>query len=263
MNDVLLYHPSGKVSGPKLALYMGIEALQRLDQRQEESPDYVIRWGSRRRIPSVPNKRTLNRRRMLNRYGNRLEQLQRLARAGVMVPHFSTEPVVSMSGGLLGRSFGDGRQTSGGKGIAFYPHGNAPVDGQHDFFVAHIPKDRQFRVHVIGGETRTRELVPDDSKARQQAVWNYGSGFTFRYPKGKEIPVRVVPAAVQAVKALWLDFGAVDVITEGDNAYVLEVNTAPGLSDPTLEWYGDNLARVLGLQEIPGWDAKGLSHDEA
>jgi len=42
-----------------------------------------------------------------------------------------------------------------------------------------------------------------------------------------------------SVMALGLDFGAVDIVyNENDNkAYVLEINTAPGLSGTTLEKY--------------------------
>ena len=46
-------------------------------------------------------------------------------------------------------------------------------------------------------------------------------------------------AAKQAVKALGLDFGAVDVLADNDNCWVLEVNTAPGLGGSTPRVYAE------------------------
>ena len=45
--------------------------------------------------------------------------------------------------------------------------------------------------------------------------------------------------SVAAVRSLGLDFGAVDVVERQNKAYVLEVNTAPGLVGTTLEKYVD------------------------
>jgi glutathione synthase/RimK-type ligase-like ATP-grasp enzyme len=51
-----------------------------------------------------------------------------------------------------------------------------------------------------------------------------------------EIEEKVRSYSVAAVKALGLDFGAVDIIVnkKGTEAYVLEVNTAPGIESPTV-----------------------------
>ena len=59
----------------------------------------------------------------------------------------------------------------------------------------------------------------------------------------------VVPQAVGALAALRLDFGAVDVITDGESmSYILEVNTAPGLINETAEWYASRFADILGVE---------------
>ena len=52
--------------------------------------------------------------------------------------------------------------------------------------------------------------------------------------------------AVNAVKALGLDFGAVDIIyNEKENQYyVLEVNTAPGLEGTTLIKYAERFSKL-------------------
>ena len=81
-------------------------------------------------------------------------------------------------------------------------------------------------------------------------------------PADGHIPPKVVPIAVQAVAALAYDFGAVDIVTtDGVHgvdgaAFVLEVNTAPGLADPTLEWYAEQLGTMVGksVDDMPKWD---------
>ena len=53
-------------------------------------------------------------------------------------------------------------------------------------------------------------------------------------------------AAIKAVEALDLDFGAVDIIeTRQGEIFVLEVNTAPGLEGKTVESYGNAILNFI------------------
>jgi glutathione synthase/RimK-type ligase-like ATP-grasp enzyme len=53
-------------------------------------------------------------------------------------------------------------------------------------------------------------------------------------------------AAVKAVEALGLDFGAVDLVVDHQGLeYVLEVNTAPACSPKTLQAYAFQLANLI------------------
>ena len=180
--------------------------------------------------------------------------MERLDSAEVPVPGFASTPIpVDRGTGFFGRTNG-GMQ---GRGMEYFPSYDVwseRGEPSFDFYTVRVPKDRQFRVHVIGGETRTRELIPDDEVNREtERIWNYGNGFTFRVPDN--VPHPVVPMAFAAVKALWLEFGAVDIVWDGTHAYVLEVNTAPGLCDPMLEWYAHKLnSQYLHIEDIPGWD---------
>ena len=254
--SIVLFHQAARHSGPRLAQFLGIRPVRAQDTGtlDDDRQDFIVRYGSSTGVRLRPSKRTFNRRWALGRYENRLQQMELLRLGGVTVPEFwATRPEI-VDGGLLGRSFGSpGRQTTRGRGITPYLDGAVPPSSaRHDMYVEFIPKDRQFRVHVINGATRTRELVLNESGPTPTlAIWNYSNG-TYRIPA--DIPSRIVPAALQAVGALRLDFGAVDLITHGHVAYVLEVNTAPGLGDPTLEWYGEQFGAALGLSSVPGWD---------
>lgn len=111
-------------------------------------------------------------------------------------------------------------------------------------YVVYMPKKSEYRVHVLNGEVVDiqkkvrRAETPDD-----QVNWkirNHDNGFNYaRDEVAENVPKHVLDNSVKAVTACGLDFGAVDVIyNEGKKAaYVLEINTAPGLTGATLEGY--------------------------
>lgn len=86
-------------------------------------------------------------------------------------------------------------------------------------FMQFIEHDAEFRVHIFRGR----------SIRMSQKKFAEGSDrlYTMIKPTGDVRAVR--RAAKAAVKAVGLDFGAVDVLRAGDQVYVLEVNAAPGL----------------------------------
>ena len=260
--SLILYHRVGGRSAPRLAAFMGIGAVRNVT----EPVDNLIRWGQGTEVPT-PGKE-INPRSSLIRYSTRQKQLELLREADVTVPAFSV--IADVGWPMLGRNEGKGkRQTTRGRGITYYPEAPFPIP-KHPLYMRYYPKQRQFRVHVIGKSTRTRELIPNhdpgedihgldgrvvgqagDPKA--QPIWNYHTGFTYRnltLPR----PTGVISQAKKAVKALKLDFGAVDVIVCNGQPIVLEVNTAPGLHELTLSWYARHLAPLIGLDPttLPG-----------
>ncbi|MNL18562.1 hypothetical protein D3C87_1397120 [compost metagenome] len=109
-----------------------------------------------------------------------------------------------------------------------------------------------------------RKDVADD--AINWKIRNHGNGFIFARNEDGITPPDVLVQAVNAVKALGLDFGAVDVIfnDKEQKAYVLEVNTAPGLAGETLQGYVKRFAQyvngevALPVQEV----AQGFVGDQ-
>jgi glutathione synthase/RimK-type ligase-like ATP-grasp enzyme len=71
-------------------------------------------------------------------------------------------------------------------------------------------------------------------------VRNHHNGFVFTR-SGFDTPEAVSKAAMDAMRILGLDFGAVDVVynSRENRAYVLEVNTAPGLEGSTVDDYAN------------------------
>lgn len=114
-------------------------------------------------------------------------------------------------------------------------------------YVLYIKKKSEWRIHVAGGEAvdiqrkaRRHDVADEDVNWK---VRNHANGFIFARNDGEEAPEQVIEQAVNAVKMCGLDFGAVDVIYNAkyELAYVLEVNTAPGLTGTTLEGYAERL----------------------
>jgi glutathione synthase/RimK-type ligase-like ATP-grasp enzyme len=113
-------------------------------------------------------------------------------------------------------------------------------------YVKYIPKRHEFRVHVFRGNAfliqqkmRRNDHPLDDTDFK---IRSYNNGFIFAR-NDIRVPDCVVAAAYAAFNISGLDFGAVDVIfnSRHDEAYVLEINTAPGLQGSTVEDYKEVL----------------------
>jgi hypothetical protein len=245
--SAFILHPASMESGARLAAYMGIPAYTAVPDSAER-PDFLIRWGSIATIPLRPARTVFNSLGAISRKGNRLTQLTTLQDCGIKVPRFGISPLDT--GPQLGRSHSTAAlATSRGRGIVLYQAGPTPV-GAHDFYVEYIPKSQEFRVDVICGRTRTRELLTPDPTS---PAWNVQGS----YAMPRQVPPTIPPIAVAAVQALGLDFGAVDVVVHHGTPYVLEVNTAPELAHYTLEWYAKQFSWVVGIdpEQMPGWSA--------
>lgn len=115
---------------------------------------------------------------------------------------------------------------------------------------------REFRIHVMKGtvinvQQKRRSNGWEGNPNYSNVVRNYYTGWI--YANQEVAPNEAALSnAVKAVEALGLDFGAVDVITNQDNAWVLEVNTAPGLQGSNLSCYAENFYRYITRQPIKG-----------
>jgi glutathione synthase/RimK-type ligase-like ATP-grasp enzyme len=112
-------------------------------------------------------------------------------------------------------------------------------------YTQYVPKRHEYRVHVFQGrvidvqrKARRHDVADEDVNWK---VRNNANGFIFARNGDAlgTVPDDVLYEATKAVTSLNLDFGAADVIFNEREAlaYVLEVNTAPGLVGTTLENY--------------------------
>jgi glutathione synthase/RimK-type ligase-like ATP-grasp enzyme len=104
-------------------------------------------------------------------------------------------------------------------------------------FIAFVDAPREYRVHIFRNKSiRISEKVFIDESKKE-------------YTTGKPGDIKLAQvreAAKQAVLAVGLDFGAVDILASGsDNSevFVLEVNAAPGLGGTMPKLYADTFRK--------------------
>lgn len=124
---------------------------------------------------------------------------------------------------------------------------------------------REYRIHVMNGKVtfvqqKKRRAEWETLETYSNIIRNYHTGWIYANEQTSPINSAAVYHAVKAVEALGLDFGAVDVMTRGEDAKVLEVNTAPGLSGTNLATYTTNFKKfflgeeIVGIMETPAVD---------
>jgi len=253
----LLYHAASHVTGEQLGQYLGIPHGRSCDDRV----DYLIRWGSRAGVGYRPREEPINSRSALRDNTDKLNSLRVLEDAGVPVPEYTTDrDEISETFGYpaLGRAES---HTRGEDINLILQWRDAYLTSGNDYFVEYIPTDLEYRVHVVNGEV----VKVHEKRLRSEAdnhpfIRNAETGWVFMEPRGEEPDHQL---AIDAVGALGLDFGAVDMIRdENGDEYVLEVNSAPSLDEANLERYGDALAEHIGFNEVAGLEAVEFPEDE-
>lgn len=212
----------------------------------------VLNWGCNRLPPNIDPDRCINGRN-IQEATNKLSFFTKMRECSPeYIPEFTdskeeaTQWVVDGSVIVCRTKL----RASSGDGIVI---AESPEDVVHaPLYVKYVKKKHEYRVHVFNGEVidvqrKMRKLdVPDD-----QVDWrvrNCSNGFIFGRD-GVVLPDGVDAMCITCINHLGLDFGAVDVIwNEHDNkAYLLEVNTAPGLEGTTLEKYTKAIEKYIEL----------------
>ena len=181
----------------------------------------------------------------LNRSGvelavDKLSTLRTLAAASVRVPEFTQHLHVDRGPDIwLARTK---LNSHGGAGIVVVrrqdPIPEAPL------YTRYVGKVQEYRLHVVDGkviaEQQKRKELGTEQTADQKLIRNRSNGWVYAVNNVEwtDEPTKAAAyeEAEEAVLALGLDFGAVDLLIDKDAGlpYVLEVNTAPGLHSPTV-----------------------------
>lgn len=114
-------------------------------------------------------------------------------------------------------------------------------------YVEGINTLREYRVVVVGNKTVATMQKTARANVKSKYIWNLENGYKFTYENTHTKEQKEVEKiAVEAVKALNLDFGAVDILVDNElKKYVLEVNTAFGLGQENLKKVGTELYEYL------------------
>jgi len=254
----LLYHAASNETGERLGQYLGVEHGTDVPSGTYET---LIRWGGRQRTGvSARCDATIQPEHGIANASNKFEALQQLDNTGVPVPAFTQDrsdigpanddDEHDLNWPVLGRD----EQHSRGSDIELLMQYRDAylVSGKHHY-VDYIPTRLEYRMHVVDGDVIKVHEKRLRSEADMHPGWirNQEHGWVFVNPREAPPDDQL---AIDAIEALDLDFGAVDVIrAEGtDEEYVLEVNTAPSLDRNNLERYANALADSAGMRSPVG-----------
>lgn len=214
----------------------------------------VLNWGNRTLPEEVLKSEVLNFPPAVALASDKLAFFN-AAHETVQVPSFTTDKglahqwMADSGGTIVVRETLSGHS---GEGIVLIDSENEWEEYDHSrakMYVEYIPKKEEYRVHVMGGQ-----VIDVQRKARRNdfpnnavnwKIRNHSNGFVFAR-EGVSPDKDVLDQSLKAIDATGLDFGAVDVIWNAHRgkAYVLEINTAPGLEGSTVLNY------IKGLDEM-------------
>jgi glutathione synthase/RimK-type ligase-like ATP-grasp enzyme len=116
-------------------------------------------------------------------------------------------------------------------------------------YVRYIPKKDEYRIHVFDNEVIDvqKKAKRRDVEQPNYKIRNLANGFVY-VRDGVEPPDCVRTVAVECMRLTGLVFGAVDVVynAKHNRAFVLEVNSAPGLEGQTIQSYANAFNRLRG-----------------
>lgn len=245
----LLYHNKSSITGKELKRVLGIDGGT---DGPSSRPDRIIRWGNRGelRFNASVTGGVLNTKTASNNASNKQRALELMAAAYVNVPPMATRF--------------DGEMLIGRTETHMQGNGAFMITSQRDFdlakntlgcthFMAYIPTEREYRIHVFKGNVIAMSEKRMTDHATSLHIRNFETGWVFHYLDN--VPGDIKELAKTAVSCLGLDFGACDIIQSISGAfYVLEVNTAPSLiktrEDGTLE---PMPAFAIYVEKLRGW----------
>lgn len=235
----------GSGGAANLAEALGARVLRLQGSRYRPNRrDVVINWGSTDDLSRFPRGLNL---RGIQQASNKLSFFRTVSEAAPgILPAFWENPAdipdeafpVVCRTSLAGHS---------GEGIVIAETRDGLVAAR--LYTKYIPKQHEYRIHVgkFADPDRGPRIISVQRKARRHdhdnpdwRVRNLQNGFVYARADVNP-PDCVIDVACRALCCTELDFGAVDVIfNERQNrAYVLEINTAPGISGTTVDDYVD------------------------
>lgn len=243
MTIAIYPYTNGSKSAKALKEGLGCRLLKREGPRRKAA--IIINWGSSNIERELVGE-VINNPNCVRVASNKLMTFRRFADAVIPVP--TVEWTTDIKGAAEWMNQGHNvvvrHKLTGHSGegleiidIAEGPGGIIPAP----LYTKYTKKTQEYRIHVFRGEVIFRQRkarkkdVPDDQVNWQ--VRNLAGGFIFAN-QDLEVPAAVEQAAIAAVNALGLDFGAADVgCNKEGQAVVYEVNTACGLEGENLASY--------------------------
>lgn len=210
-----------------------------------KSTDVVVNWGTTHE-PPVKAAKVINSPLAVSLCINKYHTFAALAGKDIPTVPWTTNKAVAQEWADKGRTVVVRETLTGhsGAGILIIEPGQPIPDAP--LYTQYVFKEKEFRIHATQTEVfdtrrkiRDPKVEPTDWKIRSAK-----NGFIFA-AKNVDPSADRDQLAIDAVKALGLDFGAVDIVEDKHGKFfVLEVNTAPGLEGQTIKKYNAILEKL-------------------
>ncbi len=217
---------------------------------------WVVNWGaSAIPLPWAPLVRFLNAPRAVEVVSNKLDFFLRMFGTG-LCPDFYMDINYAREELENGKTIVERHvlNGSGGRGIRIVSQNAINPEARElqeaPLYVQYIPKKAEFRIHIFDNRIidSQQKIVRAAVRPLDWQVRNHDNGFIYqRHIVEEHGYVRARGVAMLAMRETHLHFGAVDVIynERQDRAYVLEINTAPGLEGRTVQSYAQAIREFV------------------
>ena len=233
-------YKQGSKGAKALAEALGGRVLKKQNSKYRfREGDLIINWGAHDCPYEGPS--VVNQPNAISRASNKLECFNAL-KDKVSIPAYFTnkDDIPDEAFPVMCRTKLQGHS---GEGIVVANNRNELVNAP--LYTSYVKKKDEYRIHVLRKRNGDVVVVSVQRKAKRNNVENpnfmirnLANGFVY-VRDGVNPPQQVIDEAKKSVEATGLAFGAVDVIWNDyqGKAYVLEINTAPGLEGQTVTDY--------------------------
>jgi hypothetical protein len=205
---------------------------------------YMPEWANGQKV------RYLNDPRKVSNKISKVAQIKKFVRADVPTLELTTIP--DRARDWLNQGFrvlarvDDGKDGEGIRVLTPAKNRDGNVVPYADFYTKEFKKVSEFRVHVFNGKVidlvqrKQGKNWKEPDSLEKEVVRSWGNGWIFAHYNKDDAPYELMrKSAIEAVAAVELDFGAVDILVDArNNIAVCEVNSAPGLiKDETINAY--------------------------
>lgn len=206
--------------------------------------DLIVYYGGKERVTNVRGTEVNTTR---TNAQNKLIAFRKFAEHNVFTVEWTDDPEVAAEwkGKVICRTL---LTSHSGKGIIVYEKESGEPLPTAKLYTKYVKKTYECRIHIFKGkmiDAQIKRKVRGNTEA-DNIIRNHHTGWVYCRDNFVVDPI-AIETSIAAVAALGLDFGAVDLIYNQhyNKFYVLEVNTAPGLSGTTLSNYAKEIESCL------------------
>ena len=248
VTNILAEMQSGPVRGARLLGRTGNGRTESLRDIANRPSRMFVNWGCsdiQRRLPAASH--ILNRPQWVLPQSNKYQFFawgERRGEVGTYLPPFTNDYDTAIDWQREGHTVVARATLTGHSGQGITIHNPNSLLPPAPLYTRYMKKKHEFRVHFFSGQIvdvqRKAVLRSTPAADIDYQIRTHGSGFVY-IREGFDVPPVVNRAAQAYLNATPLDFGALDIIYNERNemAYILEVNTAPGVSGTTARNYAN------------------------